>query len=144
MLIEEAIYTLLTENADVTDLVGERIYPVTMPQLEKGTTFYPALVFMLDEPGRQRRQTHDGPNPLVASPITIVCVGPRYFEVKTLADKVRLAVNGKSAELESIYGNHVKGVFLEKETDEYWFDQVELLSLYSVPMEFLIQHKEDV
>lgn len=149
MLIEEALYTLLSENSDVTDLVGERIYPVTMPQLEKGTTFYPAIVFELAS--RQRQQTHLGPNPLVRSNFTIYCitkmaeeVGQGYFAAKGLADAVRLAVNGRSANLEVIYGNHVAGVFLEDEHDEFLFDPVEQLSLYSVPMEFQIQHKEEV
>lgn len=144
MLIEEAIYTLLTQDSDVTAMVADRIYPVTMPQLEKGKTFYPALVFMLDEPGRQRKQTHNGPSPLVMSPITIMCLGPRYFEVKTLAEKVRLALNGQSAVLEAIYEDHIGAVALDKETDEYMFDQVEELSLYSVPMEFQIEHREQV
>lgn len=142
MLIEEALYSLLSANSAVTMIVSDRIYPVTMPSLEKGGTFYPAVVF--DLAGRERHQTHQGPDGLVKSRLMIRCLGPKYFEVKTLADKVRLALNGKSAELAALYQGHVKGIFLEDESDEYVYDEVEQLSLYHVPMDFLIQHKEQV
>lgn len=140
MLIEEAVYTLVKGNPGVIAIAADRIHPVTMPQLEKGKTFYPAVVFNLDN--RERQQTHDGPTGLVKSRLIINPLGPNYFQVKTLADKVRLAVNGKTQELANIYGQHVRGVFLENEVDEFVFDEIEQLGLYSIPMEFSIQHKE--
>lgn len=141
MLIEEAFYTLMKNNLGVSAIASDRIYPVTMPQLEKGKTFYPAVVFEMA--ARERQQSHDGPTGLVKSHFTVSPLGPNYFEVKTLADKVRLAVNGKSAELAAIFGNHVRGVFLENEADDYVFDEIEQLSLYQVVQEFSIQHKEE-
>lgn len=142
MLIEEAIYSLLSNNIGVTAIVSERVYPVTMPQLEKGLTFYPAVTFDLTARGRQ--QTHQGPTVLVESHINVSCLGPNYFQVKTLAEAVRLALNGKAAELRALYGDDVKGIYLDSELDEYVFDEVESLSLYHVPMDFMIQHKEQI
>lgn len=140
MLIEEALYTLLSSDAGITAIVADRIYPVTMPELEKGKTFYPALTFTLTN--RDRQQTHDGPTPLVRSHYVFSCLGPQYFQVKTLAQKVRLALNGKSTALAVIYEDLVKGIFLEDEDDEYLFDDVEALALYHVPLNFMIQHWE--
>jgi hypothetical protein len=91
---------------------------------------------------RERQQTHDGPTVLVRSFFTVACMGPKYFDVKTLADAVRLALNGKSAALNALYDGIVKGVFLDNELDDYVFDEVEKLSLYRVPMDFHIQHDE--
>jgi len=140
MLIEEALYTLLSTDADIVEIVADRIYPVTMPELEKGKTFYPALLFTLTN--RERQQTHNGPTPLVRSHFTLSCIGPRYFVVKGLAQAVRIALNGKSTALSAIYEDLVKGIFLEDEDDEYLFDEVEALSLYHVPLNFVIQHWE--
>lgn len=114
---------------------------MTMPQLEQGKTFYPAVIFDLSN--RERQQTHDGPTGLVKSRIAISPLGPKYFEVKTLANSLRLAINGKMLELAAIYGQHVRGIFLENETDDYVFDEVEQLGLYTVGMDVLIQHKEE-
>lgn len=140
MLIEEAFYSLLVAASAVIAIVDERIYPVTMPQLEKGKTFYPAICFELAE--RERRYTHDGPDTLVASRLALYSIGPKYFEVKTLADKVRAAVNGQSAALATIYTKHVKGMFIQDEFDDYLFDEVERLSLYRVTMDLMIHHRE--
>lgn len=140
MLIEEAIYTLLSTDAGITAIVEDRIYPVTMPELEKGKTFYPALIFTLTN--RERDQTHQGPVPLVRSHYTISCLGPQYFQVKSLAQAVRIALNGKSTALAVIYEDLVRGIFLQDEDDEYLFDEVEALALYHVPLNFLIQHWE--
>ena len=141
MLIEEAVYTIFKGNEGISGMIGNRIYPVTMPQLEKGKTFYPALVFNLDS--RERQQSHDGPTGLVKSHIQAVPLGPKYFEVKQLADKVRLALDGKRVELQAIYGEHVRGIMLESESDDYVFDEIEELGLYNIPMLFSIQHKEE-
>ena len=141
MLIEEALYQLLRDNPGVSAITEGRIFPVTIPQLEKDKTAYPALVYTLTQ--RQRSQTHDGPDGLVKSYFQLECIAKKYtVEAKPLADAVRLAVNGKSAALAAIYGMHVKGVFLQDERDTYGFDEVEQLSLYDAEMDLIIQHRE--
>lgn len=141
MLIEEALFTLLSTNAGVIGIVEDRIFPVTMPQLEKDKTAYPAVIYTLVQ--RPRSQTHDGPDALVRSFFQIECVAKKYTaEAKPLANAVRLALNGKSADLATIYGGHVKGVFLQDERDNFGFDEVEQLSLYDIEMDFTVQHKE--
>jgi hypothetical protein len=142
MLIEAALYSLLANSSGVTDIVGTRIYPVQMPQLERGTAVYPALTYALD--ARARRQTHNGPTPLVESRYTIMSYAKEYFDAISLAEQVRLALNGKSADLAAIYENDVGGIFLEDEIHEYGIDEVEELALYRSQMEFVIQHNEEV
>lgn len=134
------MYQLLKTDDGVKAAVVERIYPVTMPQFAKGATFYPAVVFSLAS--RERRQTHDGPDGLVRSHFNVDCFGRDYFDVKKLADSVRLAANGQSEKLASILGRHVKGVFLENETDDYVYDEVEELSLFVITQDFTVQHRE--
>jgi hypothetical protein len=140
MLIEEAVYSLFSADTAIKEIVSDNIYPVTMPQLEKGKTFYPALVVTLES--RDREQTHQGPTGNVRSHFVMSCLGTKYFEVKQLADKVRLALNGKSAAMSALYDLKVKGIFFDGETDDYVFDQVEELALYHIPQSFTIQHWE--
>jgi|SRR5688572_48592 len=147
MLIEDALFTLLSQDAGVTGIVGDRIYPVRMPQLEKETTTtpaavsYPALIYTLVE--RPRTDTHDGPDGLVKSFFLLECIGKRYTaEVKQLANKVRLALNGKANLLASIYGDHVKRIALQDERDTWGYDDVEQLQLYDTEMDFVIHHRD--
>lgn len=140
MLIEQALFFILSNASAITSIVSTRIYPVTMPQVEEGKTSYPALVYELV--GRDREQTHEGPTKIVRSHFTLHSIGREYLQVKQLADAVRLAVNGKSAEFAAAYGDHVRGVFLRDESDDYLFDEVEKLSLYHVPQSLVIQHWE--
>gem|GEM_PF-1259694 len=142
MLIEEALYQFLMTNLEVTNIVSQRIYPVTMPQATPNGASYPALVFGLER--RERRQSHNGPSNLVESGYTVSCLGSGYFETKTLADKVRLALNGQAFGLASVFGKQVKGVFVDNENDDYVYDQTENLSLYHVPLALVIQHEEDL
>ncbi len=148
MLIEEALYTLLTDNAGVSAIVYDpisntnHIYPVTMPQYKKGQTSYPAVVMELA--ARERHGTHDGPDGLVASRFALYSLGKEYFTLKGLADKVRRAVNGQSAALAAIYQQHVKGVFVQDEFDDFVYDEVEQLSLYRVTMDVMIHHREEL
>jgi hypothetical protein len=146
-LIEEAVYATLNSNAAVKAIVGENIYPVTMPQLDKDSErdeskkSYPAIVFTLIE--RKREQTHQGPTRLVRSLFSVECLGREYLaHVKPLAEKVRFALNGKSAPLMLNYMDLVRGVFLEDEGDDYVFDDLESLALYRVQQNYLIQHWE--
>lgn len=143
MLIEEAIYSLLSNNASLKDAIGGNIYPVSLPQAEKDNSYLPAVVFGLT--GRDREQTHQGPTALVTSRYEFDCLGPEYFAIKQIADKVRLALNGKRQELDAIYGPpHVRAIFLDDEVEEYVFDTAEQLSLYRIAMAFTIKHWENL
>lgn len=140
MLIEEALAKMLAMHDGVKAIVANRIYPLTLPHYENQTTLYPALLYGLDK--RPRSQTHDGPDGLVQSYYLLDCIAEKYIDAKRLANQVRLALNGKSAELAAVYGAHIKGVFLENEQDDYVRDMVENLSLYDIEMRLRIHHRE--
>ena len=148
MLIEEAMVALLSANPRLTAQIGTRLYPVTLPeylQQEQGaaaTKSYPAVLFALM--AREREQTHNGPNPLVASHFEIDVLSPSYSEAKQIAESLRLALNGKAAALAGYYGRDVRGVYLDEERDDYEWDAVEHLSLFHVAQKFVIQHNEEV
>lgn len=131
---------MLAMNDGVKAIVANRIYPVTLPQYETTKAVYPALVYTLDD--RPRTQTHDGPDGLVQSFYILDCLAEKYIDAKSLAEKVRFAINGKSSELAALYGMQIKGVFLEGEHDSYTRDIVENLSLYDVELSLTIHHRE--
>lgn len=144
MLIEEALFSMLDADAAIANIVGNNIFPVTLPQyLQKeqaANPSYPAVVFSLVS--RQRSDTHDGPTGLVESQYGFACLSRKYLEAKQLAEAVRLALHGQAAAMQAIYGDDVKGIYLDDEADDYIFDEVESLSLYEVAMTFVIQHSE--
>lgn len=139
------MYSVLSNNAAIKQIAGKNVFPVTIPQRSKDEEAkepsYPAVVFALIS--RDREQTHQGPTKLVRSNFVVSCIGRKYLEeTKALADRVRLALNGKSGDLCTAYADFVKGVFVESEEDEYIFDEAEQLALYHVPIGVLIQHWE--
>jgi len=140
-LIEEAVFKLLRLDAGIAAIVSGRIYPVTVPQKETAARSYPAVVYSLTT--REREQSHDGPTGLVNSDFEIDAISADYFEAKRLANAVRLCLDGKAAELQTHYAEAgVKGVFLDDEKDDFWYDEIESLSLYYVPQRYVVQHRE--
>ena len=140
MIIEQALYALLSGDALVQSIVNDRVYAVNLPQYEKGKQDYPALVFSLRS--RDRHYTHEGPDGLVESKFVLDCISKEYFECKQLADAVRLALNGNAAGLAALYDDSVRGVFFDSEEDSFLWDEIEELSLYHIPIDVSIQHKE--
>lgn len=52
MSIQGALYELVTGDAAVAALIGDRIYPLTLPQEENGAAQYPAAVQRMIDQGR--------------------------------------------------------------------------------------------
>lgn len=144
MLIEEVLGAVLQAHAPLTDLIGVNVHAVTIPQ-EKGseTDHYPAVVYSLAE--RERGDTHDGPERLVKSIFEIFCLAKAYGEAKRVAQAAVGALHGKQEVFNQIYESRaVRRVICDTETDDYVYDPVEKLALYTVSQRYLIHHKEDL
>lgn len=70
------------------DLVGERCYPLTMPQ----SPTYPAIVYARQASTPQYRL--EGGASLTQVRMEVSCFARTYDEVKSLADDARLAMEG--------------------------------------------------
>ena len=102
MTIEEAIYSYLSGEAGITTIVGNRIYPMILPQ----DTDYPALTyFRVSGP-----EHHDKD---VAFPrIQISCWAEKYEEARTLAGEVKAAFQRLKGPMGDPGVAVIQGVFL--------------------------------
>lgn len=88
--IEQAIYTLLSDDVTLSGLVGDRITPVIVPQ---GSAM-PAVVYT--EAAGIRESTLSGPVGLVRSRWQFNCWGESYEDVRAVSDAVRQVLDGYS------------------------------------------------
>lgn len=86
--IPDLIAWLLTIT-EVTDLVGDRIYP---PPLDQGTVSPAITIEPITEPGAF---TTDGPESLVNPRIQLKFYGKTYDEADEVLEAVRIGINGK-------------------------------------------------
>lgn len=89
-MIEAALYTLLSGDSDVSNLVGTRIYPLTAKQ----ETSFPALVYR--RISAIRDLPHNGATGVARSRFQIDCLADDPLEAKQVAAKVVNAVHGYS------------------------------------------------
>ena len=87
-MIEQALQVYLKADTNVAALVSTRVYPGLAPQ----NAALPYITY--ERISTQRMMTHDGQNGLIGPRIQIDCWASAYSGAKTLADKVRLAING--------------------------------------------------
>lgn len=124
------VYALRAEAA-VTSMVGQRIFPITVPQ----DATLPAIAYQrVDSP---RDMAHDGPSGLVWPRVQVTCIAARYETAKLLAREVRRALNGVQG---TINGVAVGGVFVEDDLDGHG----EASDVWTVRMDVIIYHTEEV
>lgn len=107
---ETGVYALLTNTPALTALVGDRIYPVMLPQ----TVVVPALVVtQLDE---QEEITKDGP---VSNGWTfqVTVIAANNDQARQVSRIVKTALNWKTATLGT--GENIRTRF-EDESDASW------------------------
>tara|TARA_R110000824_G_scaffold56857_2_gene155168 strand:- start:3934 stop:4341 length:408 start_codon:yes stop_codon:yes gene_type:complete len=94
--IESSIRSILTSDTDVSALVSTRVYPYMRQQ---GSVF-PAIVYELDD--TEPQQGLGGFQSLTRCELTISQIAETYSGAKTLADKVRSALNGYTGTSEGL------------------------------------------
>lgn len=141
MLLEEALKTHLAANAALSAQIAARIYPLILPQ----NATLPALVYAKIS-SMPEAYTHSGNPGLIESRFQFSCIAKSYSEAKTLTVNVKKAMRPLERQqtvIGGVSGVLVAGAYLENEIDIYDVDDVEHLSQYHVPLDYLLQHEED-
>jgi hypothetical protein len=119
ILIGLHIKKVLEQNQDVVRRVGNRIYPLVIPQ---GVETYPFICY--DMSGGTGEQTKDGVLDDVAT-VNIAVIAKTYEEAIIIGNAVRYSLEGSEAEYERFAVTECSNVTYN---DEY----VEALDAYSV------------
>ncbi len=100
------IAEILVNNDAVNDIVGNRVYPVVIPQTKE----MPCLVYLLT--GNEPSSSNAGPAVNDKRSFSVHVVARKYSEVDDLADKVRAA-------LDRYQGEGVQNIFYQTESDDF-------------------------
>ncbi|MGB9780621.1 DUF3168 domain-containing protein [Caldanaerobacter sp.] len=127
MMLEQAIYGYVSTHAGVTALVGNRIYPLLLPQ----NPTYPAIVY-----SRVSRIYEKDLSGTVwnQSRIQFSCYAKKYSEAKAVAEQLRSAFRdyrGKIGDIDIMVAD------VTNEIDLYEPDT----ALFNVSIDVLIKHK---
>jgi len=106
--VEKVIYSVLANDGNVSGLVATRIYPMLVPQ---GVAM-PAIVY--EQLTGPREHTMDGPFGMAGPVFNINCWSASYSQARTLADYVRIALDGYKGTVGTI---KIYGAFLNNEAD---------------------------
>lgn len=132
MMIEEALVAHLLADADVSALIDDRIFPNVAPQ----DAALPLLVYQRISSPRVRSQS--GPSGLAHPRFQIRAKAATYAGARDLANKVRVSLDGFAGTMGGGGGVSVGAAFLDNERDAY----EDTLEAHSVPMDFIIWHRE--
>lgn len=127
MIIEEAISDLI----ESLDLVGDRVYPMRLPQDEP----LPAVVYQ--SISRAREESHSGPSGLYHPRIQLNCWDDSYTGAKKLAKRIIQALDGYKGTVGSIKIGKIKvaNVLDDQEEETDMFRQI---------VDIIVWHGEEV
>jgi len=124
--IEQSLETYLKNYADLTALVGTRIYPAKLPQ-----NFTPPAI-TYSRISSSRYYSHSGPSGLARPRFQLSCWAEHYGEAKQVAEQVRAALEAWPAT------KTVQAAFVVNELDGYEPET----KLYHVPVDVIFWHNE--
>ena len=132
MRAEKAVYALLSADAGVVALVGDRIYPPPLPQ----DVALPALaVKHISSVELPRLDATVGTN-LVTSRIEVEAIAKTYAAQKSLIEAVRLALSYQRGTFAGVYVGSIlrAGVGPDMRDDD--------MQVFSQSIDFLVTHHE--
>ena len=107
---EAVLRSALVASATVSELVGNRIYPILAPQ----TAALPFIVWRRS--GISREHTLAGPMGVSTVSVEMQLLATTYEQAREVADRCRLVLDGYGATLNN---TEVKHVSLEQESDDF-------------------------
>lgn len=131
-MIESALRTHILGDTDITNLVGQRMYPVKLPQ----DPTMPAISYF--RVSGIRHKSYGGPSGLAGPRIQIDAWAGEpsgYKTAKELADLIRKRLDGFSGLLGT---DRIWGAFLENDTDMYEDET----KLHRVSQDYFVWYKE--
>jgi hypothetical protein len=107
---ETVLRSALVASANVSALVGSRIYPILAPQ----TAALPFIVWRRS--GISREHTLAGPMGVSTVSVEMQLLAATYEQARELADRCRVVLDGYGA---TVNNTEVKHVSLEQESDDF-------------------------
>jgi len=133
-MIVKAIYSLLSHNSSITDLVGTKIYPLIRDQKDG----LPAITYQVISGIRENDLS--GPTGLVEGRLQINCFASTVLGAENLAKVVREALSGLTGGAEGI---RIECMLLEDQSDLPTFAaDNEEMNVYAQMMDFYVLYKE--
>lgn len=134
MKAEKVIHYRLTTFADLTSLIGGRVYPVALPQ----SPTYPCIAYRRVQ-SRRFEGLHDRGGYATAT-IQINVFASTYDEVKDIVEQVRLALDryGSVVTGTQIQGVTVYDIVIGTEADSY----EPTLNMFAHSLDFEVLHAE--
>lgn len=128
MSIETALYSYLTSYAGLTALVGDRIYPLVIPE-QAGL---PAIAYQ--RISTRITYSHDGDSELDRTRFQFACVAKTAKEAREVAEQVVAALSAYSGPMD---GLNVGASFIENRLDGY---EPQPTDAYVVRVDALLWH----
>ncbi len=114
MAIEDALYTRLSGHAGLSALVGDRIYPVKLPQ----SPVYPAIIY---ESRGGDRLHNMGVDAGIRRPIfQIACFAATYDAATNVGEQVIAALSRFRG---TVGGIVIQEILMIDEPDDFWSDE---------------------
>lgn len=127
----QAVMTALVRARPVSDLVGDRVYPMALPA--SPTPVLPAIT--LQRVSTTRVHSQDGPSGLARPRVQVTSWAKTYAQADALAAAVREALDGLQTNGD---GGTIQGVFSAEDRDIYDSD----LKIPGRSVDFLVWHEE--
>jgi len=113
MKIGLAIYNVLTNDTDVSNLVSTRIFP----NVAKQGTAFPFLVYQTTSV--EPTNTKDGVSPMDTNSFEVLCFADNYSTAVDLAQKVRIALDRKNGTYPATTGIKIQSIKFNSVDEEF-------------------------
>jgi len=135
-MIRTSLRQYLAAQSNIAALVGERIYPVVLPQ----SAAFPALTYSRTSGGHD--YTLKGSSGMAMPTFELDCWGETYDAADELAEAIRLKLNGFNG---TMGDTEVKVCVLDDEVDAFEpNDDASAEGVYRITLRYRIQYTESV
>ena len=107
----KAIYTILTEDAGVSAIVGNKVYP----QIAAQGAAFPFVVYVLQD--NSPSDTKSGPSTLDEVRYDIVAAAETYSELSSLTERIRLALDRYTGDIGGVEIDSIQFIDLDVDND---------------------------
>ena len=107
----KAIYTILTEDAGVSAIVGNKVYP----QIAAQGAAFPFVVYVLQD--NSPSDTKSGVSTLDEVRYDIVAAAETYTELSSLTERIRLALDRYTGDLGGVEIDSIQFIDLDVDND---------------------------
>ena len=107
----KAIYSILTNDSDVSAIIGTKVYPQIAAQ---GATF-PFVVYVLQD--NSPSDTKSGVSTLDEIRYDIVAAAETYTELSSLTERIRLALDRYTGTVEGVVIDSIQFIDLDVDND---------------------------